>query len=314
MRSKTYLIKLTFLFITILLFNISNLNSLENKIILKIDNEIITTLDIENEIKYLKALSPNIKNLEKKKLFQFGKNSLIREKVKKNEILKFIEIIKLEEAYLEKLIQDRYSKLNFKNKKEFLEYLKLNDVNIEQIEQKFSIEALWNELIYQKYISNIKIDEKELEIEIEKIYQKGSKSYLLSEIVFKIDNKNNLKKKYKEIKDSILSNGFENSVPIYSVSGTSDIGGKLGWIKENSLNKKILENLIKLNKNDITEPIFTPNGYLVLKIEDIRYEKIKFDKKKELDKLIKVKTNQQLNQYSNIYFNRVKKNLNINEL
>ena len=153
-----------------------------------------------------------------------------------------------------------------------------------------------------------------LEERIIKSFSKGDKNYLLSEIVFKLSDKNKLNKKYKEIKDSISNEGFENAALTYSISNSSELGGKLGWIKESSLNKTIVNSIKNLEKDNISNPIFTPNGYIILKIDDIKFVQKKFDKTKELNNLIRVETNKQLNQYSNIYFNRVKKNTNINEL
>ncbi len=303
-------------FIIILIFKflfINNLNSIENKIVLKIENEIITTIDIENEISYLKALNPNIKNLDRKKLNQIAKNSLIRERIKKNELFKYIEEIKLDQKFLAKLIEERYSRLNLKNKEDFLNYIKNFNVNIKIIEEKISVEALWNQLIYQKFISSVKIDKEKLLNELENDLKSGEKNYLLSEIVFKIKNKNNLKQKYSEIKKTIFKDGFENAALTYSISDSSNLGGKLGWIKESSLNKVIQKNLSDLNKNDVTNPIFSPNGYIILKIDNIKFTEKNYNKEKLLDNLIKSKTNQQLNQYSNIYFNKIKKNTNINE-
>ena len=302
------------LFLLLNFFFLSDLYSIENKIILKIENEIITSLDIVNEISYLEALNPNIKNLKRNKLNEIAKNSLIRENIKKNEILKYIEEIKLDEKFLSKLIEDRYSRLNLTNKDEFLSYLKNYNVNIKIIENKISLEALWNQLIYQKFSSKVKINRDDLLKEIDADLSLGEKNFLLSEIVFKLENKKDLNKKYLEIKKEILEVGFENAALTYSISESSNLGGKLGWIKESSLNKIIKNNLDKLNKNEITNPIFTPNGYILLKIDDIKFTKKNYDKKKLLDNLIKSRTNQQLNQYSNIYFNKIKKNTNINEL
>ena len=302
------------LFLLLNFFFLSDLYSIENKIILKIENEIITSLDIVNEISYLEALNPNIKNLKRNKLNEIAKNSLIRENIKKNEILKYIEEIKLDEKFLSKLIEDRYSRLNLTNKDEFLSYLKNYNVNIKLIEEKISLEALWNQLIYQKFSSKVKINREDLLKEIDADLSIGEKNFLLSEIVFKLENKKDLNKKYLEIKEEILKVGFETAALTYSISDSSNLGGKLGWIKESSLNKIIKNNLDKLNKNEITNPIFTPNGYILLKIDDIKFTKKNYDKKKLLDNLIKSRTNQQLNQYSNIYFNKIKKNTNINEL
>ena len=287
--------------------------SIENKIIIKIENEIVTTLDIENEINYLLALNPTFNSLKQEKRKFIATNSLVKEKIKRIEILKYIEEINLDQNFLQTLIQDRYSRLNLKNKDEFINYLKTYDINIKTIENKISIEALWNQLIYQKYFSKVKIDRNDLEKEIEKVFKKGEKNYLLSEIVFEEKNKKKVEQKYLKIKNEIQNEGFENAALIYSVSESASVGGKLGWVKESSLNKIVIQSLSNLKINEITKPIFTMNRYIILKIDDIEFKEIKFDKGKELNNLIKFKTNEQLNQYSNIYFNKVKKNTKIYE-
>ena len=313
MKLKIFLNKFNLIIFLLTIF-FNNAYSIENKIILKIDNEIITTLDIENEKNYLRALNPNIKNLDKKNLNSIAKNSLIREKIKENEILKYTKTIKVNQKFLEKLIKNRYAKLNLNNKNEFLNYLKNYDIDIKNIEKKISIETVWNQLIYQKFSSKVKIDKNSLKKQIEETFSKGEKSYLLSEIVISANNKNLLNKKLKEIKEEISNNSFNNAALLYSNSDTSELGGKLGWINESSLNKNISEKLKNLKIKEITEPIFTANGYLILKIDDIKFIEKNYDKEKELENLIMFKTNQQLNQFSNIYFKKIKKNTNINEL
>ena len=300
--------------IIFLLFNfsqINNLYSLENKIIVKIENDIITSLDVENEIKYLLALNPTFDSLEIDKKRLIAKNSLIKEKVKKIEILKYIEKINLNQDFLQKLIQDRYSRLNLVNKEQFINYLKKYDLEIKTIENKISIEALWNQLIYQKFFPKVKIDKTDLEKQIEKVFEKGEKNYLLSEIVFEEKNEEKINEIYLKIKAEIKKEGFENTALAYSVSESASVGGKLGWIKESSLSNIIKQTLSNLSKNEISEPIFASNRYIVLKVDNIEYKEIKFDKEKEINNLIKFKTNEQLNLFSNIYFSRIKKNTKI---
>ena len=277
------------------------------------ENEIITSLDVENEINYLLALNPTFNTLKKEKRRKIATNSLIKEKIKKIELLKYIEVINLDENFLQKLIQDRYSRLNLKNKKDFINYLEKFEIDIETIESKISIEAIWNQLIYQKYSSKVKIDKVSLEKELDKVFKKGEKNYLLSEIVLEEKNKEKIKEIYSKIKNEIQNDSFENVALTYSVSESASVGGKLGWVKESSLSKIINQNLSNLNKNEITKPIFTMNRYIILRIDDIKYKEIKYDKNKELNNLVKFKTNEQLNQYSNIYFNKIKKNTKIYE-
>ncbi len=295
-------------------FILNFVNAFENKIIIKIENEIITSVDLENEKKYLTALNPNIKNLENNKLNIISKNSLVREKIKENEILKYVETIKLDENFLNELIRQRYSRLNLNNKNQFINYINNYNLDIGTIEKKISIEALWNQLIYQKFSKNVKIDKEELKEQIKIQFQKNEKNFLLSEIIFKITKKENLNKKYNEILESINIDGFESAALSFSISDSSNVGGKLGWIKQSSLNKEINNKLKNLDEGDISKPIFTPNGYMILKIDKIKFIKKKYNEDFELNELIKQKTNQQLNQQSIIYFNKIKKNTNINEL
>jgi peptidyl-prolyl cis-trans isomerase SurA len=296
-----------------LILSFSNVIALENKIILKIDNEIITSLDIDEEIKYLSTLNPSIRSLSKDRLRLIGKNSLIKEKIKKKEILKYVKEINVDQNFLKELIRDMYIKLNFETEDEFIKYLKLNQVNMEEIENKFSIEAIWNQLIYSKFSSQVKINKKDLEKKIKERNNIVNKSYLLSEIFFNINDKSELEKKYNEIKQLIENESFESAAVTYSKSDTSNIGGKLGWINENSLNQNIKMNLTKLNKENFTKPIFISSGYLILKINDIKLEKKKFDKNIELKKSINYETNRQLSQFSNNYFKKIKKDVIVNE-
>ncbi len=295
-------------------FILNFVNAFENKIIIKIENEIITSVDLENEKKYLTALNPNIKNLENDKLNIISKNSLVREKIKENEILKYVETIKIDENFLNELIRQRYSRLNLNNKNQFINYINHYNLEIGTIEKKISIEALWNQLIYQKFSKNVKIDKEKLKEQIKIQFQKNEKNFLLSEIVFKVIKKENLNKKYNEILESINIDGFESAALSFSISDSSNVGGKLGWIKQSSLNKEINNKLKNLDEGDISKPIFTPNGYMILKIDKIKFIKKKYNEDFELNELIKQKTNQQLNQQSIIYFNKIKKNTNINEL
>ena len=313
MQFKICLNKKLIFIIFFLISSFSNLHALENKIILKIDNEIITTLDIYNEISYLSALNPKIKKLDKSKIYSIGKNSLIREKIKKNELLKFVDKIKIDKIYLDKLIKSRYSRLNLNTKDDFLRYIKNYEIDISVIEEKISIESLWNQLIYEKFSGKVKINKEELKHQINKNNNLKSKSYLLSEIVFEISSSNDLEKKAKMINDNIKKIGFKNTALTLSTSDSSTFGGQLGWVDEESLNKKIKKSLTKLKIGETTEPIFSSNGFLILKIDEIKYTKKNYNLEKELEKLTDLKINEQLDQYSNNYFNKIKKNLQINE-
>ena len=199
MQFKIYLSKQIIIIFFAIIFSFHNLYAIENKIKLKVDNEIITSFDIDNEIRYLKALNPSIKDLDKDKIYLIGKNSIIREKIKKNELLKYTSNFKIDKKYLDEIIKSRYLGLNLKNNESFLDYLKKQQVDIQMVKNKISIEAIWNELIYSKFSSKVKIDREKLKITIQENDSKDIKSYLLSELLFKISDKDNLKEKYEQI-------------------------------------------------------------------------------------------------------------------
>jgi len=212
------------------------------------------------------------------------------------------------------ILKNIYSRIGMNNLNDFKEYLKINDINFEDVKKKLEIEALWNELVLIKFSSKIKIDEENLKSKIQKDNNKFLKSYLMSEISFEISNLKDLDKKFIEISDVIKDKGFDFAALKYSLSPTSNFGGKLDWIKENSLNKNIKKAIKNLEINDFTNPIVVPGGFLILQINDIKNTKIEVNVENELKKLVNFEKNNQLNQYSKIYFNKIKKNLEINEL
>ena len=303
-------VKLVFVFL--FLFYTTNLLALENKIIIKVNNEIITSIDIENESKYLMLLNPQVKNLDKKRLMNIAKNSLIREKVKIIALLDVVKEINVKEDYTNKIIKTTYEKNGLNTLDQYKDFLQKNGLKIEYIKNKITIEGIWNELIYKKFRSKIVIDKEKVTNEVK---NNPDIKMLLSEIIFRVKNKNDLEKKYNKIKNDIQNEGFENAALIHSISNSSSSGGKIGWIDKNSLNKIASNALLNLKIGEYSKPILTASGFLILKINDIKKnasDKKNFEKK--VNNLIQIKTNQQLNQLSNIYLNKVKKNLTINEL
>ena len=304
--------------ISLIIFFTVNFNidcqSIENKIVYKVDNEIITSIDIKIELKYLSALNPKILNLDKNRIFEIAKNSIIREKIKKIELNKNNAIFDIDQDFLDRLIKNRYLKIGIKSEKEFINYLIQFDLKIEDIKEKLTVESLWNELIYIKYRSSLKIDKNKIKENIKNNKQDMIRSFNLSEIVFNIENNEEIDTKYKIIKKTISEKGFENAALIYSISGTSNIGGKLGWVKEGSLNKKLMKQIQNLNKGDSTQPTIIPGGFLIIKLNEVKETKKEIDINKEVEKVVISKTNEQLSQFSNIYFNKIKRNIKIEKI
>jgi peptidyl-prolyl cis-trans isomerase SurA len=298
--------------IFLLLFHASNLIAYENKIIVKVNNEIITSIDIENEINYLKILNPQVNNLDKNKLINIAKNSLIRERIKIITLLNVVEEIKVQDEYLNEIIKSSYEKLGLNTFDQYKKYLKNNQLKIEYIKNKISVEAIWNELIYKKFNSKIVINKDKI---INEVKNNSDIKMLLSEIVFQVKNKNDLERKYKEIKNDIQSEGFENAALIHSISNSASSGGKIGWINKNSLNEIFNDALLDFKIGEYSRHILTQAGFVIIRINDIKKDKSNEQSiEKKVDTLIRIKTNQQLNQFSNIYLNKIKKDLVINEL
>ena len=288
------------------------LEAVENKILIKINNNIITSVDILNEVNYLALSNKNFKEIENFKRYQIAKNSLIKQNIKEIELSKNFKDLKIDDKYYENLITTYYSNLGFNSYDEFSKYIKKNNVPINLIEKKITIEVLWNQLIYRKFSSNVKIDKEQIKKNLSK--NEKINEYLLSEIVFNTEKKEDLKNKLKKIEDTIQNQGFEKAALEHSVSDTAKINGDLGWIKENYISKKIINELRKIGINEYTSPIKVPGGFLLLKINDIKELNREIDLDKEINLIIRKKTNDQLNQFSNIYLNKIRKNIKINEI
>jgi len=284
----------------------------ENKILLKINNEIITTVDILNEISYLKSINKNISNLNNDKIFEIARNSLIKYRVKEIALKKIVQKIEISNEDFNRILISTYSNTGFTNVNELLGYLKNFDIKPDFIRNKMTINAIWNQFIYDKYSKNINIDLDKLREDILK--NENQIEYLLSEIVFDLKDKQTLDEKFKIIEDAIEKNGFENSALIYSISETSNTGGNIGWISENSINAKILQKISKIEINRYTNPIIIPGGYLILKLKEKKVSKRKLNVDEELSKIVRNKTNEQLNQFSNLFLNKFKKDISIDEL
>jgi len=291
----------------------TQVQSIETKIIHNIQNEIITNIDIKNEFKYLVALNNSLKELDKEKILSISNESIIREKIKKIEILKNFKELKLDKDYYELLLKNIYSRLKLKSISEFENYLKNYDLKISDIETKITIDALWNQLIIQKYSSKISINEEEIKNKILENSKINSKEYQLSEIIFEVQSKEEIEKKYNQVIKSVNEIGFENSATIFSFSETAKIGGDIGWINENSLSANIKKNINSLQVGEITKPIIISNGILILKLVNTKNSETSIDIENEFKKTINYERNRQLNQYSKIYYNKIKKNLDFNE-
>ena len=257
------------------------------------------------------ALNNSLKELDNEKILSISNESIIREKIKKIEISKNFKKIKINEEYSNILIKNIYSRLGLKSINELELYLKDFDLTVEDIKAKITIDALWNELIIKKYNSNIIINEEEIKKKILKNSKTQTKEYQLSEIIFEVKSKEEIESKYELITKSINQIGFKNTASIYSFSQSAKTGGNIGWISKSSLSSKIQKNIENLQIGEISKPLILSNGILILKVTNIKKSKVDYEY--ELKKKINFEKNRQLNQFSKIYYNKIKKNLEFNE-
>ena len=299
----------------LVVLNIKHLIALENKILFKIDNQIVTTIDIYEEIKFLKTFNPEVNKLSENELLEISKNSIVRDKIKKIEIMNYVKELKVDDKFLLKFIKNKYSNIGLNSIDSFQNYLNSNNLNIKNIKEKIAIELIWNDIIFQKFRTKVIIDKEKIKEEILKNRQKKiQKEFSLSEIVFDVSKKSEFKEKYESIVLDIEQTGFKNAALIHSTSDTASTGGFIGWVNEDNLNKNIIDLIKELDKGQYTKPIRTSGGLLIIKIDDIKEYEIEFDLNKKIKEVIEFKTNEQLDQFSKIYFNKIKKNLIFNEL
>ena len=283
-------------------------------IVYKVNNQIITNADIEKEYRYLVSLNNQLKSLNKLKVLEISRESALREQIKKIELSKYFDLQTLN-LNIDNYLENFYKNLDINTESEFEKYLESSNISLDYIKKKIQIEILWNQLIYDKYIAQINIDQNKLKEKLKELSNKANqKVYSLSEILFDKENNSSFEKKLEDINQSINEIGFNNTANIFSITDSSKFGGKIGWIEEQKLSKKIIEELQLLETGQYTSPIQTGSSFLILKIEEIKYEKTTINEEEELNKLIQFETSKQLDQFSKIFYKQIKINSLIDEL
>ena len=294
------------------LFNIAKGSIIEIKA--KVKNEIITNIDIENEKKYLIFLNPRLIELDKNRIQRVSKDSLITEIIKKNELKNVFDFNSTQNIIVD-LEKNIIRNKNIGSKSEFIKLLKVNNLEYEMVRDKLHIEGLWNQLVLKKYISNVKINKEDLKKEILEQYDNRKKifEYNLSEIVFREKLNEGLEETLENVKKNINEIGFENTANIYSVANTPKNGGLIGWINELQLSKIINAEIKNLDINEVSKPIKIQGGYILIKLNNKKEFNQEFNLDEQLKRSINEETNRQLNNFSIIFFKKLKKNIKINE-
>ena len=305
------------IFFSIIILSFVNLaKANEIKILYKLENEIITNQDVIDELNYLISLNNNLTSLEKNKLKEIAISSVIKEKIKYLELKKYFKINENTKEVDNIVLKELNNRLRINELENIKKHFSLYKLNLNQVKFKIRVELFWNKLIYDKYINKVSVNKKELKNKVLNDFKNKDliDEYFLKEILFNLEENENLEKKYIDIKNTIKSTGFENAANIYSVSDTSKFGGEIGWVNKLQLSKKITNQLDKIEIGDLTNYIPAGNNYLIIKLDNKRKIKSEINLDKEIELLIQKETDRQLNQYSINFFNRLKKNIFIYEL
>ena len=277
-------------------------------IVLKINDQIITNIDLKKEKNYLIALNNELKKLKQSEIEKIAKESLIREKIKENEVNRYG--LEVDTEYVNQIIKKFISRLNLETEQQFNEYLKNFDLTNTDVRKKINIETSWNGLIFKVYGDQIIINKDKIEKKIRKNKKnkKIQKQYRLSEIVFEIDSGQSVNKKYEIIKKEIIKLGFKNAANKFSISDTAKFGGETGWIDEDQLSDNIRNKIKVIKVGEYTHPINIVGGQLILKLEETKIINIVVNYEDLINKALNYERNKQLEQFSKVYFNKIKIN------
>ena len=307
------IIKIVILFFIFINANRSIANTVN--IIYTVDNNPITNVEINNEITYLKLLSKELRNMDDESLVMYASKSIIREKIKEIEILKYFKF-GLNDEVVNQNLSRLISSLGIKDISEFEKEIKNLNLSKEYIKKKIEIEILWNQIIFNKYKNKLSIDENKIKNNLKDRLNNEKneiEEYYLFEILFSPSSTSKIKEELEKIKNSINEIGFENTARVFSTSASSSNGGDIGWIQKNQLSKQIASKIENLENSEVSDVIDVPGGKLIIMLKDKRKLKVKVSFDEEFKKALMMERNKQLNRFSTIYFKKVELNTVIDE-
>ena len=285
-------------------FLLTQANAITNKILLKVENEIITNYEVKNKILTSLVLAGNEISQENiNKLKKQALESLIENKLK---------IIELEKFKIKKDSNQINLYLNSISGNDILALenkFKINNLDYNLFLEEIEIQTKWQNFIYLFYKGKIEINENSINNDIEKIVKdkKNFQEYKISEIEINIEENSNIDQIVLDLKNKIKDEGFETAALNYSISSSSNNKGSLGWISSKSLSQEIFEILKKLNTGQISRPIKRQNSILFLKLDDVRTSKVENINIEDLKKkMIDRKKNEMFNLYSKSHLSKLR--------
>ena len=299
MKKKNY-----YFFLVFFIFQIQSLFAFENKIIVTVENEFISSYELKNKIRTLLVLSgqeinqENINNIKNISL-----NQLIDLKIKKKELKKY----NFQED--KKSLNEQLSRISRNNISDFKKRFINNNLNYELFLEELETEIDWQKLIYILYNKKVQISEEEIEQDMTKILSEKQEieEFRLSEIEILSADKNQIENDINLVNNEIKVNGFESAVRKFSISQSSTNNGDIGWINKNALSKNILKKIRTLKIGEVSPAIKKANSVVFLKMVDKKKSQMKFsDLEKVKSDIINRKKNEILKLYSNSHFSKIK--------
>lgn len=296
-------LNLIFFFLILLKFN--TLFTIENRIIVKVNNEIITSYDLKQTI--LTTLILANQQIDQKIVDQSKSTALkalINSILKKKEVKKYN--IKLSEIEINNQLKNISGGdiIKFKNR------FKTNNLDFSLYEDKLKTELKWRKLIFNIYQEKVKINEEEIQNELSKVKKnKKVEEYRISEISVSFGSEDEKLDLIKKINNQIIKFGFEEVALKLSESSSAVDKGDLGWVNVNGLTKKISTIILKMKINEVSEPILIGNSLLFIKLKDKKISNIlenETDKLKE--QIINSKKNELFNLYSTSHLSKIRNN------
>ena len=244
----------------------------------------------------------NQENIDKTKPLVL--KSLIDLKVKESEIKKYkINVTTVE-------IDNNLNLLSNNDLTNFKKKFDLNNLDYESYLSDLKTELGWRKLIYFLYNKKVKIDEAEINLQLEKTLEENQKDnfeYRLTELSVTYESQADRDNKINSINQEIREKGFDKVLQDYNKLASNDYGD-LGWINSQSLSSVILDAIKDLkNKNEVSKPLILGNDLLFLKVKGKRKIKSQNENIEEVKKqILKIKENQRFSLYSTSHLSKLK--------
>ena len=285
------------------------------KILYVVEDNLITNIDIKNEINYLLLINNELSKISPELLVEYSTKSLLREKIKEIELKKRINIDSYDDVV--QINVDRFKKrLNLTNENSYEELLNSLNLNKNYIFNKIKIETLWNKYIFERFKNTISVNKDQIKRELEEKINTTSnevEEFFLHEIIFNANTKEKLQNEYIKIINSISEIGFQNTASIFSNASSSKYGGEIGWVNISQLSRKIIKEVATLKIGEISKPIDIGNRKMILFLKDKRQVSKKISFEEEYEKAVILDGEQQLDKLSEIYFKKIELDTKIYE-